>query len=68
MKLSEQIERLSPYCTRLRRELHRVPELGFDCVETQQIVLRELEQCRPDRLEKIAGTGARNTAFTPVPA
>ena len=46
MKLNEQIERLAPYCTQLRRELHRVPELGFDCFETQRIVMRELEQCR----------------------
>ena len=65
MKLSEQIERLSPYCTRLRRELHRVPELGFDCFETQQIVLRELEQCRPDRLEKIAVTGVKAVFLAP---
>ena len=44
MKLNEQIEQLSTYCTRLRRELHKVPELGFDCFETQRIILRELEQ------------------------
>ena len=65
MKLSQQIERLAPYCTRLRRELHRVPELGFDCFETQRIVLRELEQCRPDRLEKIAGTGVKAVFLAP---
>ncbi len=59
MKLSEQIEQLSTYCTRLRRELHKVPELGFECFETQRIVLRELEQCAPDRLETIAGTGVK---------
>ena len=59
MKLNEQIEQLSTYCTRLRRELHKVPELGFDCFETQRIVLRELEQCAPDRLETIAGTGVK---------
>ena len=59
MKLNEQIEQLSTYCTRLRRELHKVPELGFDCVETQRIILRELEQCAPDRLETIAGTGVK---------
>ena len=59
MKLNEQIEQLSTYCTRLRRELHKVPELGFDCFETQRIILRELEQCAPDRLETIAGTGVK---------
>lgn len=59
MKLNEQIEQLSTYCTRLRRELHKVPELGFECFETQRIILRELEQCAPDRLETIAGTGVK---------
>ena len=66
MKLNEQIERLAPYCTQLRRELHRVPELGFDCFETQQIVMRELERCRPDRLEKIAGSGVKAVFLAPA--
>lgn len=65
MKLSEQIEQLSTYCTRLRRELHKVPELGFDCFETQRIVLRELEQCAPDRLETIADTGVKAVFLAP---
>ena len=65
MKLDTQIERLAPYCMRLRRELHRVPELGFDCFETQRIVMRELEQCAPDRLEKIAVTGVKAVFLAP---
>ena len=65
MKLDQQIERLAPYCMRLRRELHRVPELGFDCFETQRIVMHELEQCAPDRLEKIAVTGVKAVFLAP---
>ena len=65
MKLDAQIERLAPYCMRLRRELHRVPEVGFDCFETQRIVMRELEACAPDRLEKIAVTGVKAVFLAP---
>lgn len=65
MKLDRDIEKLRSYCTGLRRELHRVPELGFDCFETQRIVLRELEQCAPDRLEKLAVTGVKAVFLAP---
>ena len=65
MKLDRDIEMLGSYCTGLRRELHRVPELGFDCFETQRIVLRELEQCAPDRLEKLAVTGVKAVFLAP---
>lgn len=65
MKLDREIAQLEPYCIRMRRELHRVPELGFDCFETQRIVLRELEQCAPDRLEKLAVTGVKAVFLAP---
>ena len=65
MKLDRDIRALAEDCTALRRELHRVPELGFDCFETQRIVLRELEQCAPDRLEKIAVTGVKAVFYAP---
>ena len=42
-----------------------MPELGFDCFETQRIILRELEQCAPDRLETIAGTGVKAVFLAP---
>lgn len=65
MKLDREIRALADVCTALRRELHRIPELGFDCFETQRIVLRELEQCAPDRLEKIAVTGVKAVFLAP---
>ena len=65
MKLDREIRALADVCTALRRELHRIPELGFDCFETQRVVLRELEQCAPDRLEKIAVTGVKAVFLAP---
>ena len=65
MKLDREIRALADVCTALRRELHRIPELGFDCFETQWVVLRELEQCAPDRLEKIAVTGVKAVFLAP---
>ena len=65
MKLDRDIKELASYCTELRREFHAVPELGFDCFETQAIVLRELEQCAPDRLEKLAVTGVKAVFLAP---
>ena len=65
MKLDREIRGLADMCTELRRELHRIPELGFDCFETQKVVLRELEQCAPDRLEKIAVTGVKAVFLAP---
>ena len=65
MKIDRDIRRLEETCTALRRELHRVPELGFDCFETQRIVLRELAACAPDRLEKIAVSGVKAVFLAP---
>ena len=47
MKLSPDIEALLPEAVRLRRELHRIPELGFQLFETQKFVWQTLEACFP---------------------
>ena len=43
MKLSPDIEALLPEAVRLRRELHRIPELGFQLFETQKFVWQTLQ-------------------------
>ncbi|MGI9536584.1 MAG: M20 aminoacylase family protein [Desulfocapsaceae bacterium] len=41
-----------------RRQLHQIPELGFDCHQTSAFVIRKLREFGVDRLnEGIAGTG-----------
>ena len=65
MKLSPDIEALLPEAVRLRRALHRVPELGLQLFETQKIVRQTLEACRPDRLETLAVTGVKAVFLAP---
>ena len=65
MKLSKDIEALLPEAVRLRRELHRIPELGFQLYETQAFVWQTLEACKPDRLEKLAVTGVKAVFLAP---
>ena len=43
---------------RWRRQLHRIPELGFDCHETSAFVIKKLREFGVNRLnDGIAGTG-----------
>ena len=65
MKLSPDIEALLPEAVRLRRALHRIPELGFQLFETQKLVWQTLEACLPDRLEKLAVTGVKAVFLAP---
>ena len=65
MKLSPEIAAMLPEAERLRRSLHRIPELGFQLFETQKLVMDTLAACAPDRLEKIAVTGVKAAFFAP---
>jgi amidohydrolase len=64
MQPSPEIQALLPEAVRLRRALHRIPELGFELFETQALVMETLGRCRPDRLETFARTGVRAVFHT----
>lgn len=49
MHLSKQIESMYDDAVRIRQDLHRIPEIGFQLRDTQAYVLRELKQCGPAR-------------------
>jgi hippurate hydrolase len=55
------IERIAGYAEDMkqwRQQLHKIPELGFDCHETSAFVTKKLREFGVDRLEDgIAGTG-----------
>lgn len=53
MHLSKQIESMYDDAVRIRQDLHRIPEIGFQLRDTQAYVLRELRQCSPDRIDAI---------------
>lgn len=65
MRISEEVSALLPGLTRLRRELHSIPELGFEEWETQQYIMERLTACAPDKLEKLAETGVRAVWYGP---
>lgn len=63
MRISKEVSDLLPRLTALRQELHAIPEVGFEELETQRYVLDRLAECCPDKLERIAGTGVRAVWF-----
>ena len=63
MHLSKQIESMYDDAVRIRQDLHRIPEIGFQLRDTQAYVLRELRQCSPDRIETPAVCGVKAVFF-----
>ena len=63
MHLSKQIESMYDDAVRIRQDLHRIPEIGFQLRDTQAYVLRELRQCSPDRIETLAVCGVKAVFF-----
>ncbi len=57
MQISEQILNMKDDCVKIRRELHRIPEIGFDLHKTHEYIKPLIEQCKPDELITLAETG-----------
>ena len=45
MNLSKEIASMYDDAVRIRQDLHRIPEIGFQLHDTQAYVLNELRQC-----------------------
>ena len=63
MDLSKEIASMYDDAVRIRQDLHRIPEIGFQLRDTQAYVLSELRQCAPDRLETPAVCGVKAVFF-----
>lgn len=63
MNLSKEIASMYDDAVRIRQDLHRIPEIGFQLHDTQAYVLNELRQCAPDRLETLAVCGVKAVFF-----
>ena len=63
MNLSKEIASMYDDAVRIRQDLHRIPEIGFQLHDTQAYVLNELRQCAPDRLETPAVCGVKAVFF-----
>ena len=57
MQISDQILSMRDDCIKIRRDLHRIPEIGFELHRTHEYIRPILEDCRPDELITIAQTG-----------
>ena len=51
--------------TRIRRDLHRIPEIGYQERKTQAYIISYLLHLSPDRIEKIALTGVKAVFLAP---
>ncbi len=59
MQISEQILGMKDDCVKIRRDLHKIPELGFELRQTHEYIRPILEACRPDELRVLAETGLK---------
>lgn len=57
MRISEEILGMKDDCVKIRRELHRIPEIGFELHKTHEYIRPILEDCCPDEVLTIAETG-----------
>ncbi|MEG1525292.1 MAG: M20 family metallopeptidase [Clostridia bacterium] len=67
MELHPEVMALLNHCIKLRRDLHRIPEAGFEEYETQSYLVAELMKLGANRVEKIAQTGVKAVFYTEHP-
>lgn len=67
MKISNAVTSLLSECTRVRRDLHKIPETAFTEVKTQRYILDYLEKLRPDSIETLALTGVKAVFYAKNP-
>ena len=59
MQISEQILNMKDDCVKIRRDLHRIPEIGFELHKTHEYIKPIIEACRPDELKVLAEVGLK---------
>lgn len=65
MRISEEILGMKDDCVKIRRELHRIPEIGFELHKTHEYIRPILEDCCPDEVLTIAETGFKVVFYAP---
>ena len=64
MVISDRVNDLLDDIIKTRRELHQIPETGFDLYDTQRYIMGKLAECKPDSMRKIASTGVKAVFYT----
>lgn len=59
MQLSALVLGFKEECVKVRRDLHRIPEIAFHEFKTHAYIYEYLEKLKPDKLETLAGTGVK---------
>ncbi len=67
MLINKEVAALLDYAVKTRRELHKIPEVGFELYKTHRFVVSELEKLKPDVLETMADTGVKAVWFAREP-
>lgn len=67
MQIHPIVESLLEECVSVRRELHRIPEPGFEERKTQSYLMSYLMRLAPDSIEKIADTGVKAVFYAEHP-
>lgn len=67
MQIHPVVGSLFEECVRVRRELHRIPEPGFEERETQAYLIDYLTGLAPDCIEKLADTGVKAVFYAEHP-
>jgi amidohydrolase len=58
ININNVIQEMGNEIIKIRRDLHRIPELGFEEYKTSSYILSFLDKLNADVIEKVAGTGA----------
>ncbi|MEG2882298.1 MAG: hypothetical protein RR873_05155, partial [Christensenella sp.] len=59
MRVRQQVVQYLDEITKLRRELHKIPEYSFKEYNTSAYLMDYLKCLKPDLLENVAGTGIK---------
>lgn len=65
MRISDEILAMKDDCVKIRRDLHRIPEIGFDLQQTHEYIKPLIKAAKPDRLETLAETGFKAVFYAP---
>lgn len=58
IKINSVIQDIGDEIIKIRRDLHQIPELGFEEYKTNSYIMKYLDNLNVDIVEKVAGTGA----------
>jgi len=59
MQIHKEVAQTLDRCIKYRQELHKIPEVAYEEIETSSYLRKKLETFAPDKLETLVGTGIK---------